>query len=86
MVRADPAAWLAGQDIAAYIDATFSDPLALGREALALAGGDLLIACQQREELRAEVVLAWLEKEAPGAREAVRLAAAALAEAEAGAP
>lgn len=57
----DPAAWLAGQDIKGYLDAAFpSDPLALGREALALADGDLLTACRQREGLRAEAVLAWL--------------------------
>lgn len=62
----DPADWLAGHDIKGYLDATFAvaDPLALGREALALADGDLLAACRQQEDLRAEIVLAWLAAQA----------------------
>lgn len=36
------------------------EPLALGREALALAGDDLLTACRQQRDLQAEIVLAWL--------------------------
>lgn len=60
----DPADWLAGHDIRAYIDARCGDdPLALGREALALAGGDLLTACEQHESLRAEICLAWLREQ-----------------------
>lgn len=61
----DPAAWLAGHDIKAYIDARCGDvhdPLALGREALVLAG-DLLAACRQAEDLRGEIVLAWLAEQ-----------------------
>lgn len=60
----DPAAWLAGQDIKAYLFPD-SDPLALGREALAMAGGDLLAACRRQEGLRAEIVLAWLHQQMP---------------------
>ena len=33
------------------------------REALALAGGDLLNACEQHESLRAEICLAWLREQ-----------------------
>lgn len=40
-----------------------SDALVLGREALAMAGGDLLTACLSRDELKAEIVLAWLEQQ-----------------------
>lgn len=62
MATIDPADWLAGHDIKGYLDARYGgdDPLALGREALALASGDLLTACQQYESLRAEICLAWL--------------------------
>lgn len=86
MQRIDPAAWLAAQDIAAYLNTVFSDdPLALGREALAAAGGDLLAACRRQEDLRAEIILAWLDGEirrAPTqASELVRLAAEVVAEA-----
>lgn len=76
----DPADWLAGHDIKGYLDATnFADPLALGREALALAGGDLLAACRQQEDCRAEIVLAWLAARAaedgPAATDRIMLAA-----------
>lgn len=75
----DPAAWLAAHDIKSYIDAPFSDPLVLGREALSMAGGDLLTACQQQEDLRAEIALAWLaeqiERQPECAGELVRVAA-----------
>jgi len=59
--------------------------LALGAEALELAGGDLLTALA-RSELRAEIVLAWLSREiekTPGdARALVHIAALALDDAE----
>ncbi len=80
---ADPAAWLAGHDIKAHLDAAFADPLALGREALAMAGGDLLYACQQQEELKAEIVLAWLHEKGGGV-EMVEAAALTLEEAGGG--
>lgn len=75
----DPADWLAATDIKGYLDATFADPLELGREALALADGDLLAACRQQEDLRAEIVLAWLAARAaedgPAATDGIMLAA-----------
>lgn len=81
----DPADWLAATDIKSYLDAAFSDPLALGREAMALAGGDLLTACRQQEDLRAEVVLAWLyqqiKQQPEDALGAVLLAASVLEDA-----
>lgn len=83
----DPAAGLAGHDIRAYHDARYGDdPLALGREALALASGDLLTACQQYESLRAEICLAWLHEQIGRAPECaplelVRLAADVLEDA-----
>lgn len=61
--RIDPAGWLAATDIKSYLDAAFDDPLALGREALALADGDLLTACRQHEGLLAEICLAWLHEQ-----------------------
>lgn len=83
--RIDPAGWLAGLDIKGYIDSVFSDPLALGYEALAGAGGDLLTACHQEEDLRAEIVLAWLyqqiKQQPEDALGAVLLAASVLEEA-----
>ncbi len=81
----DAAAWLASHDIKAYLDAAFADPdpLALGREALAMAGGDLLYACQQQEELKAEIVLAWLHEKGGGV-EMVEAAALTLEEAGGG--
>lgn len=60
----DSADWLAAHDIKAYIDAAHGDdPLALGREALALGGGDLGAACRQHESLLAEICLAWLHEQ-----------------------
>lgn len=84
----DPAAWLAAQDILAYLDARRNaDPLEIGREALAMTGGDLEAACRQQEDLRAEICLAWLsqqiERQPDDAIGFVRLAADTLAAAEA---
>lgn len=85
----DPAAWLAGHDIRAYLDAGVccgdpADPLAIGREALAMAGGDLGAACRQEADLRAEICLAWLaeqiERQPECAGELVRVAAGVVAD------
>lgn len=61
------------------------DSLAVGREALVMAGGSLALACEQQPELRADIVLAWLyvqvARRPENALLLVRLAADTLAEA-----
>lgn len=61
------------------------DSLALGREALVMADGDLLAACQHQPELKAEAALAWLyiqvARRPEGALELVRMAADVVEEA-----
>lgn len=62
------------------------DSLAIGREALAMAGGDLALACEQQPELKSDIVLAWLSiqiaRTPQNALLLVRLAADTLADVE----
>lgn len=57
---------LSYSDVGRYLrtlDEKYNHPLAVGREALALAYGDLQAAVRQQPELAADIVLAWLERE-----------------------
>jgi hypothetical protein len=56
----DPGAWLASHDIKAWLDAGRDDPLAVGRDELIRADGDLARALEACPDGQAEIVLAWL--------------------------